>query len=157
MQTRTIPFVLCLPAILFVSISVTYPASARPPIRKAFFARYPNAVGTQLDGLPSNSRHCGVCHFDFNGGGPRNPYGLAIQVGINNGLTNDQAIAAVENEDSDNDGYTNLTEITSTLFTNTPTFPGLTSTNATSTVNILLSEIQPYLTPMGSSDTTPPR
>jgi hypothetical protein len=144
MQTRYVPFAFCLFALIFVSISATRSASARPPIRKAFFERYPN------------SGHCGVCHFDFNGGGPRNPYGLQIQVGINNGLSYADAIAAAEPYDSDSDGYTNLTEITSTLFTNTPTFPGLSSTNATSTLNIPLSEIEPYLTPMGAIDMTPP-
>jgi flagellar hook capping protein FlgD/Big-like domain-containing protein/cytochrome c554/c'-like protein len=130
---------------------------ARPPIRADFFATYPNAVGTQLDVLPSNSRHCGVCHFDFNGGGPRNPYGLAIEVGRNNGLTNVQAILAVQNNDSDADGQTNLVEITDvTHFSNTPTFPGLSTANMSSTVNIPAAEITPYLVPSGGTDTTPP-
>jgi hypothetical protein len=133
------------------------PAPARPPIRADFFARYPGAVGTQLDDLPSNAHHCGVCHFDFNGGGPRNPYGFAIQVGRNNGLTNDQAMAAIETEDSDGDGYTNLVEITETaLFANTPTFSGLSPGNAASAVNVPQGEIAPYLVPAGGADTTPP-
>jgi hypothetical protein len=132
-------------------------ASARRPIRSTFFSIYPEAVGTQLDNLPSNSGHCGVCHLDFNGGGPRNPYGLSIEVGIKNGLTNTQAILAVDGLDADADGFINRIEASDTAdFSNTPTFPGLTQTNKTDVLNIPISEIEPYLTPMGSSDTTPP-
>ena len=36
------------------------------------------AIGSPLDNLPSNLGHCGVCHYDFNGSGPKNPYGNAI-------------------------------------------------------------------------------
>ena len=52
---------------------------ARNPIRSSFFSYYPGAVGSALDDLPSNGGHCGVCHYDFNGGGPRNPYGVSIE------------------------------------------------------------------------------
>jgi hypothetical protein len=131
--------------------------SARNPIRRTFFDVYPVAEGTQLDDLPSNAGHCGVCHFDFDGGGPRNPHGLAIEVGLNNGLSNLDAILAVANLDSDSDGYTNAVESSEvTLFSNTPTFPGLSASNYTSAVNVTLSELEPYLTPSGSSDTTAP-
>jgi hypothetical protein len=132
-------------------------ATARNPIRRTFFDVYPVAEGTQLDNLPSNAGHCGVCHFDFDGGGPRNPYGLGVEVGLNNGLSNLDAILAVDGEDSDSDGYINRTEASEvTLFDNTPTFPGLKLSNYTNAINVVLSEIQPYLTPSGSSDTTPP-
>jgi hypothetical protein len=69
-------------------------ASARNPIRREFFSIYPTAEGTQLDDLLSNAGHCGVCHFDFDGGGQRNPYGLAVEVGLQAGLSNEQAILA---------------------------------------------------------------
>jgi hypothetical protein len=132
-------------------------SDARPPIRKAFFTVYPSAVGTRLDDLPSNSGHCGVCHFDFNGGGPRNPYGLAVQVAIGTYGDYQTAIQSVQNDDPDADGYSSLIEITDTVnFTNTPTFPGLTSSNLASVSNVTISEIQDYLTPSGSLDTTPP-
>lgn len=132
-------------------------AAARNNIRNAFFDAYPAAEGTQLDDLPSNSGHCGVCHFDFGGGGPRNPYGLGVEVGLNNGLSNLDAILAVDGEDSDSDGYINRTEASEvTLFNNTPTFPGLKLSNYTNAINVVLSEIEPYLTPSGSSDTTAP-
>lgn len=145
---------------IFVLISVLLPpgpASARKPIRNDFFARYPMADGTQLSDLPSNAKHCGVCHFDFDGGGPRNPYGLGVEVGLNNGLSNEQAIIAIENNDSDADGFTNLIEITAIgTFANTPTFPGLTATNYTGVIHVDPADVQPYLKPTGSSDTIPP-
>ncbi|MFH1680741.1 MAG: Ig-like domain-containing protein, partial [Candidatus Eisenbacteria bacterium] len=150
----------CLLRALFVLVVATLlsasGADARNPIRNAFFNTYPNANNTQLDDLPSNANHCGVCHFDFDGSGQRNPYGLGVEIGRNSGLTDEQAILAIENTDSDADGYTNLVEITSTFFGNTPTFPGLSQSNKNNTVNIPVSEIEPYLTPSSGSDTTPP-
>ncbi|UCE03172.1 MAG: T9SS type A sorting domain-containing protein [Candidatus Latescibacterota bacterium] len=146
--------------VLAVAIVVTMLASivhARPSIRRDFFDIYTNAVGTQLDDLPSSSRHCGVCHFDFSGGGPRNPYGFDIQVGINGGLSATDAILAIEGDDSDNDGYTNYVENVDTIsFSNTPTFAGLSASNVGDTSSIPLGEVTPYLTPSGSTDTTPP-
>jgi hypothetical protein len=155
MKYRLSAFVLCL--IAAASLLATHDAGARPPIRKAFFSLYPVAVGTQLDNLPSNSGHCGVCHFDFNGGGPRNPFGLGVEVGVNNGLSNTNAILAIQNNDSDGDGYINLTEITDIAsWGNTPTFPGLTNSNKGSVVNIPVAEVEPYLTPSGGTDSIPP-
>jgi hypothetical protein len=78
-------------------------------------------------------------------------------VGLNNGLTKSEAILAIEGNDSDADGFTNLTEITDILtFSNTPTFPGLSAGNFTSTLNVDTTDVSPYLTPGGSTDTTPP-
>jgi hypothetical protein len=145
--------------VLLAGALAALPAStgARPPIRADFFSTYPSAVGTRLDALPSNSHHCGACHYDFSGGGARNPYGLGIEIGRNNGLTNVQAILAIANTDSDGDGAINAVEITDTvLYSNTPTFPGLHAGNAGITLNIPLAEITPYLTPAGSIDVTPP-
>jgi hypothetical protein len=140
-----------------LALLVAGSATARRPIRNTFFETYPVAVGTQIDDLPSNASHCGVCHFDFDGGGPRNPYGLGVEVGRNNGLSDLEAILAIENDDSDGDGFINLTEITDVAhFANTPTFPGLTVTNYTNILNVNQAEVEPYLTPSGSSDTTPP-
>ncbi|MGH2571099.1 MAG: hypothetical protein ACRDGR_07730, partial [bacterium] len=149
-------FRVAMPVLLAIAVCPG-PAWARNPIRSTFFNLYPQAQGTQLDGLPSNPTHCGVCHFDFDGGGPRNPYGLGIQAGLEGGLTNVQAILAIENADSDADGFSNFVEITDLAhFGNTPTFPGLSPANANATSNIPLAEIAPYLTPSGGSDTTPP-
>jgi hypothetical protein len=142
---------------LVIGLTSASSVVGRNPIRRTFFNIYTVAEGTQLDGLPSNPSHCGVCHFDFDGGGARTPYGLSVEVGLNNGLSNDQAILAIENADSDADGFNNLTEITAIgTFSNTPTFPGLTSANYTGAINVDLADIAPYLTPSGASDVTPP-
>jgi len=130
---------------------------ARNPIRRSLFNRYPVLDNTQLDDLPSNSGHCGACHFDFDGGGARNPYGLAIEVRLNAGFSNDAAVADVEFEDSDNDGFSNYLELTDVNnFGNTPTFPGLTSANVNSVLNVNVAEVEGFLTPSGGNDTTPP-
>ena len=132
---------------------------ARPPIRRAFFDVYPDAENTRLDELVSNANHCGVCHLDFDGGGARNAYGNALEVAINSGLyaSEEEAVMAIAGNDSDNDGYSNETEIYDFLsFANTPTFPGLTESGLGSVVNVDTSEIEDYLTPEGSDDDDPP-
>ena len=132
-------------------------AEARNPIRRDFFNTYSQVEGSQLDDLPSNGGHCGVCHFDFDGGGPRNPYGLAIEIRIAGGMDELVAIQEIEGLDSDNDGFSNLVEITSLeTFGNTPTFPGLSSTNLGNALNVDLAEVAEYLTPSGGLDDTPP-
>ena len=132
-------------------------ALARNPYRRDFFNTYPQVEETQLDNLPSNSAHCGVCHFDFDGGGPRNAYGLAIQIRIGAGMDPVDAILEIEPLDSDNDGYSNLVEITdSGNFSNTPTFPGLAASNVNGVLNVDPVEVIPFITPAGATDTTPP-
>jgi len=148
---------LVLLAALAAVILPTSSPEAKNPYRKEFFALYPVAVGSALDILPSNSGHCGVCHFDFGGGGARNPYGLSVEVGLNNGLTLTDAILAIDGTDSDADGYINSVEISDiTNFSNTPTFPGLTEGNKNSVINVLVSDVEPHLTPSGAADTIPP-
>jgi hypothetical protein len=133
-------------------------AHARPPIRKAFFNVYPAAVGSRLDNLPSHATHCGVCHYDFNGGGTKNPYGNAVAAAIPGYATVELAVQSIQGLDSDGDGYTNLAEITDlSSYSNTPTFPGLTSSNLGSCLNVpVLTEITPYLTPQAAGDVQPP-
>lgn len=132
------------------------PAEARNTIRQAFFATYPGAVGSKLDSLSTKPGHCGVCHLDFNGGGPRNAYGIAV----GNALGKDAAaaIVAVRSEDWDADGFTTDTEVTNKVaYSNTPTFPGLKTT--ASVVNLTaaqISELAGYLVPTAGGDTTPP-
>jgi len=146
--------------VIAVTLMITilaFSAQARPPIRRAFFDNYPEAVGTWIDDLPSNSGHCGVCHFDFNGGGPRNPYGLSIEVGLGNGLSNLEAVQAVDGLDADADGFTNHVEASDTTnFSNTPTFPGLKLSNYGGALNVDTSEVSPHLTPSGATDNVPP-
>lgn len=134
---------------------------ARPTIRTSFFAVYPNAVGTTIETVPSHSNHCGQCHFDFSGGGQRNPYGVRLGNVLGNYGNNDagrqQAIRFIENEDSDADGFSTLIEITNTTtFSNTPTFSGLTPANVANVTNVNVTEIQGFLVPSTGGDTTPP-
>lgn len=145
--------VLFLPLVLLL---VSQNSDARNPYRRAFFNVYTSANNTQLDDLPSNAGHCGVCHFDFDGGGPRNPYGLTIETNLGNYPSVEDVVMAVANLDPDNDGYTSAVEITSVLFGNTPTFPGLAASNVSQVMNVTPSDVTPYLTPSGGSDTTPP-
>jgi hypothetical protein len=128
-------------------------AAARNPYRKAFFQAYPSAKNSVLDDVPSNPGHCGVCHYDFGGGGPKNPYGVAVE-GTDRSK---DAILGLGGLDSDSDGFSNDTEITDTsTFSNTPTFPGLTPSNFSSVSNVTAGEIQDHLVPSTGSDTTAP-
>lgn len=136
-------------------------AFARPKFRDAFFTVYPSAVGTVLDDVPSNSGHCGVCHFDFNGGGTRNPHGIdvgnALPLYPNNAQGYQDAIWSIRNNDPDGDGYSTFVEVTDiTNYTNTPTFPGLTPGNVGSATNVSIADIQDFLVPSSGGDTTPP-
>lgn len=128
-------------------------SNAKNPYRKNFFDAYPSAEGSILDDANSYSNHCGVCHFDFGGGGDRNPYGKVVEA-------TDKSIGAIQgldSNDADLDGFSNGTEITDTInFSNTPTFPGLTASNVGLTSNVVLSDIQNHLKPSSGGDTDPP-
>lgn len=148
---------LLLAAAVLVSTIFAPDSRARNPFRKDFFAVYPEATGSALDDLPSAAGHCGVCHFDFNGSGQRNPFGLAVEVGLNNGLSATEAILAVTDQDSDGDGYSNRFETTDLVnFTNTPTFPGYSAGNYQLAYNVDIAEVLPSVTPAGATDTIPP-
>lgn len=141
-------------ALVIVLLVGVRAASGRQPIRRNFFTAYPQAVGSRLD-LMAGAQHCGVCHYDFNGGGARNPYGLAVEA------TADQSVAeilALGNLDSDGDGFSNSIEILDPqgLYSNTPTFPGLTAGNVGQAANVNIALITNYLTPVVGADTTPP-
>jgi hypothetical protein len=141
--------------LVFSYISLTcHQAHARNPYRKAFFQAYPQAKNSVLDDVPSHAGHCGVCHYDFSGGGTRNLYGQAVEATPNR----DQAdILGLDGLDSDGDGFSNGTEITdTTTFDNTPTFPGLKPANVGNVSNVDLADIQYHLVPSTGSDTTPP-
>ena len=140
-----------------VAIATTH---ARNPIRSTFFTTYPAAVGTQLDNLPNKPGHCGVCHYDFNGGGTRNPYGQAIEsagYSLNQEVGRSNAIWSARTSIGDADGFTALVEITDTVnYNNTPTFPGLSAGNTNLTSNISVALLQNYLTPSTATDHTAP-
>lgn len=145
----------------FLPLVVAGTALGRSNIRDAFFSAYPNAVGSTLDTVPSRPTHCGVCHYDFTGGGTRNPYGVRLGQVIanypNNPNGRKQAVLSITNEDPDSDGHTTAVEVTNTTtFSNTPTFPGLTPSNVANVSSVTVSEIQGHLVPTAGTDTTPP-
>jgi hypothetical protein len=136
-------------------------APARPAIRSAFFSAYPSAIGTRLDNLASISGHCGVCHYQFTGAGPRNRYGQWVEAALpgypNTSDGKRLAILSVQGVDSDADGYANLTEITDVVtYVNTPTFPGLVPANVDSVSAVNQNDLLAYLVPATGADTTPP-
>ncbi|MHC4093376.1 MAG: hypothetical protein ACYSVY_24410, partial [Planctomycetota bacterium] len=134
-------------------------AQARGNIRSAFFNVYPDAVGTTIETVPSHAGHCGVCHYDFGGGGPRNPYGQLLEAELPNWPNNqkEMAVMAIENEDPDGDGFSTLIEVTDVItFSNTPTFPGLTPANVGNVSNVDVADIQDHLVPSTGGDVTPP-
>ena len=89
--------------VLVLLLAFSGAAYALPAYLAAFNAKY-GTSGTVLD-------TCGLCHISPAGGGPLNPYGTAF---ANAGHSFD----AIENQDSDGDGFTNIVEI------NARTFPG---------------------------------
>lgn len=140
---------------------LTPAAPGRANIRSAFFVVYPNATGTVLDSVPSHPAHCGVCHFNFNGGGTRNPYGQRVELALpgfpNTNAGRQQAIASVAGIDADADGFSTQVEVTDTThYVNTPTFPGLSASNVGSVSNVNPAELLNHLTPTTGGDTTPP-
>ena len=139
-------------AMLLVIFMTTTAAFSKNPYRKTFFESvYPQAQGTVLDTI-SGASHCGVCHYDFNGGGNRNHYGLLVE-GTNKSASQ---IAALGTQDADGDGYDTDTEVLNLTFSNTPTFPGLAPADIAGVQNVNLADIQPYLVPSVGVDTTPP-
>ncbi len=147
--TRVLSIVCASVAALFL-VSIL---NAKNPYRKNFFDAYPSAEGTRLDSVPSSSNHCGVCHYDFTGGGPRNAYGLAVE-GTDKSTA---AILGLGSIDSDSDGFSSDTEITDVAqFTNTPTFPGLTPATVGQISGVDSADVLDYVVPSTGSDTTPP-
>ncbi len=160
-RARRFPRLAAIAVAALALASIANLALARPPYRSSFFNAYPSAVGTRLADLPSHAGHCGQCHFNFNGGGARNSYGRRVESLLGSFPSTDAGRQAlyhsIESEDSDGDGYSNLTEITSSVYANTPTFAGLVPGNVDSTSNVpVLAEISPYLVPTLGADTTPP-
>jgi hypothetical protein len=136
-------------------------AQARNNIRSAFFDVYPDAVGTTIETVPSHPNHCGNCHYDFGGGGPRNLYGQRLEQVLPDFPSNPngrrQAVLSIENEDPDADGFSTLIEVLDLAsFDNTPTFAGLTPANVGQVSNVDLSDIQLHLVPSSGADNTPP-
>jgi hypothetical protein len=88
--------------IAFVAMLLVVPqVMARQSYLSTFETTYP-AAGSRID-------ECNLCHNSPGGGGARNPYGLSY-------ASSGRKFAAIENIDSDGDGYTNLQEIQSLTF-----------------------------------------
>lgn len=161
MKTRTSSSISLTTAVLSLFALSALPLQARAPIRSAFFGVYTNAVGSKLDNLTGKPGHCGVCHYDFNGGNTRNPYGAGVEARYNaNSKNATEAVTYVRGQDPESDGYTTDTEVTNvTAYANTPTFPGLKTSNTNLVVNLngaQLAELAGFLTPTIGGDTTPP-
>jgi hypothetical protein len=133
---------------------------ARPNIRDAFFTAYPGAVGSKLDSVPSHTTHCGVCHYDFSGGGTKNPYGEAILgagEALNTTVGRSNAVWKARGQDPDGDGSIVNIEVTNKVtYANTPTFPGLTPGNVGLVLNVNISDLQTNLVPSTGVDITSP-
>ena len=153
-------FVTIVAAAVLIQIDVGT-AWGRNNIRSAFFDVYPDAVGTTIETVPSHVEHCGVCHYDFSGGGTRNPYGVRLEEALLSFPSNPngrrQAVQSIETEDPDGDGFSTLVEVTDvTTYSNTPTFPGLTPATLGSVQSVDPADIQNHLVPSTGGDTTPP-
>ncbi|HSG27217.1 MAG TPA: hypothetical protein VLA34_01965, partial [Candidatus Krumholzibacterium sp.] len=120
---------------------------AYKPYLRSFMAVTPGAAGTRLADLPGRPGHCGLCHFDFNGGGTLNPYGQDFGLAVNSGESSKSAVGSIAEKDSDGDGFTNAVEIGGGDFPNGPTFPGLSAGNIDKVVNVDASLLMKHLTP----------
>ncbi len=92
---------------VIVTVALLVPprsVQAYPSYQTDFTALYSGTTGTRLD-------NCVLCHVNGPSAGPRNAYGAAY-------ATNGHSFTAIQNLDSDGDGFTNLEEI------NALTFPG---------------------------------
>ncbi len=114
------------------------PASARPSYFEQLKSRYSIADDTNLDA-------CGVCHYRWTGTGQRNPFGQAVEQRLYVGLTVEQSLEAVENLDSDSDGFLNVDELVTWM-----TLPGYNCTNFIDAVGAPLG-YDTYITPMVDS------
>ncbi len=83
-------------------------------------------VLTETYGITEGSRlhSCSICHFKWDGTGPRNPYGNAVQQQLYVGKSIHNSLADVETMDSDEDGFTNVSELLEHL-----TLPGYSCLN----------------------------
>lgn len=89
--------------IAFVAMLLVVPqVMARPSYLSTFESTYPAAVDSRIDAY-------NLCHKSPGGGDARNLYGLSF-------ASSGRKFAAIEDTDSDKDGYTNLQEIQSLTF-----------------------------------------
>jgi hypothetical protein len=109
-------------------------ATARPPYFDTFTSRY-----GLVDG--DDTYACGNCHYLWNGTGSRNPYGSAVEQQLYLGKSVVDSLIAVENQDSDGDGFSNLDEIATFR-----TLPGYSCDNFTDAVDAPI-DYHTFITP----------
>lgn len=101
--------------------------SARPNYMSAFLDQY-NVGDTRL-------ATCDMCHINPNGGGPRDSYGLTY-------AENGKDFVAIEGQDSDGDGFTNIEEINALTFPGDPDdYPVVAEVTKTETINVENSSV----------------
>jgi len=94
--------------VLFGLFSAPPPVEARPDILASWRTFYPQSK--------SDDVNCRLCHVNAGGGSPWNAYGWSIhQRIVDQGMTFEQAFVAVQALDADNNGKTNLQEITANV------------------------------------------
>ena len=113
-------------------------ALARPTYFEVFTERY---------ALTASDRTyaCGNCHFLWTGTGARNPFGSAVEQQLYLGKSINQALADLEAQDTDGDGFTNVDEIA-----NYRTLPGYSCANFQDAQGAP-SDYHTFITPMVSS------
>jgi hypothetical protein len=124
-------------AAISICMTIAIPqAMALPSFLDNFNTTYPAAVGSRID-------ICNLCHT-AGGGTPLNPYGLDFN-------TSNKNFTAIENLDSDGDGYTNIAEIQNL------TFPGNASDHpaVTQPISTAVETTVPVETAIGTSTETP--
>jgi hypothetical protein len=116
------------------------PASvqARPSYFDTFTAHY--GIG------PADNLHaCGVCHYNWEGTGPRNPFGQEVEQQLYIGKTITQSLIDIEGVDSDLDGFSNGDEITIHM-----TLPGYACSNFQDALDAPLG-YDTFITPLVAS------
>ena len=94
-------------------------------------AQYPSIIGTPLDS-------CNLCHTSIP---PRNSYG-------NDFASHNRSFTAIENLDSDGDGFTNIVEI------NALTFPGDPNSHPAPAATATSTNVPPTMTPTATATPT---
>ena len=106
------------PVLFFIAvITMSFVVVINPALaRSSFFTTWDNMYpNSQTDDVLINAtgRNCQLCHESSSGGGTWNGYGWDMKVGLDTGLAIDQAIAAIEDTNSDMDAgvSSNIEEI----------------------------------------------
>ncbi len=107
---------ICLLAMVFISSN----AFARGTVYNAWSDLYPSSQ-SGINVTDGTGKNCSFCHETSSGGNGWNGYGWAVKAGMDAGLSATNAILAVEGNDSDGEGNSDIDEI------NVSSQPGWTS------------------------------